>query len=238
MKPVTGSSIVVPAAIYSNHHRVVRAALKRVLTSAGARSLLDVGAGTLSTALPLSRTVERYLAIEQDPSRAILLRQAGLIVVSGTFPISVKCTFDVVISSHALPPSLKSYPDFLDGLAASASNGGTVALITFDGCEDHFRSIRSTISGEIFRTSKRFDTIVSRLQRYGHISCQTIDGRVWTQDHRAMVEYLRQSLFRRTDHDALLVANISDFVTQRCRKGKRFILDTPHSLIICEKRSG
>src|SRR2546429_2633725 len=80
-----------------------------------AASLLDIGAGAPMTATPLSRSVNRYLAIEEDKDMVVALRSAGLNVVCGTFPLPIRETFDLVLSCHSVPETdICLYPEFLD----------------------------------------------------------------------------------------------------------------------------
>lgn len=50
-------------------------------------SMLDVGAGFVASAAELAKKVRHYVAVEKDSYRARSLRQAGLNVIEGCFPL-------------------------------------------------------------------------------------------------------------------------------------------------------
>jgi predicted RNA methylase len=63
-------------------------------------SLLDIGAGTGSVAVPVASRIPRYLAVEQDPTSARALRNRGLSVLEATFPQPIAERFDMVVCSQ------------------------------------------------------------------------------------------------------------------------------------------
>jgi SAM-dependent methyltransferase len=101
-----------------------------------ARSLLDIGAGDGALAIPLSKKVEHYLAIEPRPERAEALRAAGLRVIEAVFPCEVPGEYDLVVASHSLPEDPGHWQPFLQAAWLLVRPGGMLLVATFKGVRD------------------------------------------------------------------------------------------------------
>src|SRR5262249_38101050 len=87
----------------------------RLIARYKVKSLLDIGAGFASTAVPLSKMVTRYVAVENNRERSSALQKAGLEVTTCSFPLSLVEQFDMVLCSHSVPEiNLSLYPAFLE----------------------------------------------------------------------------------------------------------------------------
>ncbi len=129
---------------YSQNDTLVRS-VQRFITRFSANSLLDIGAGTLATAMPLANSVARYLAIECDRRRASALADAGLHVIADAFPTTVRGEFDLVLSSHSLPKC--GLHEFLTAAWQLVRINGVMLVITFKGAKGHIAAIRNQING-------------------------------------------------------------------------------------------
>ncbi len=111
-----------------------------------ASSLLDIGAGRPDTAAALSKEVERYTAVEQDSRRAAELKNAGLEVVQGRFPLQLGSVYDLVLSSHSLPESsTELYPAFLSAAWDLTSDHGIMLIVTFKGARGDLATLRNEL---------------------------------------------------------------------------------------------
>ncbi|WP_375412061.1 class I SAM-dependent methyltransferase [uncultured Bradyrhizobium sp.] len=153
----------------------------RYIRDLAARSLLDIGAGGAETALPLSKLVDRYHAIEQNPHYAARLENAGLKVSRGTFPLALDETYDLVLSSHSVPELLiEPYAAFLSSAWRLTAPGGLLLVITFKGSRGDLAEVRQELLGEPPAPSEEHDTIMRNFQRLG--------GRVRTERVNSYVE--------------------------------------------------
>ena len=161
-----------------------------------AKSMLDIGAGPAATAVQLARSVDRYVAVEQDPGRAVALRAAGLSVVDARFPCSLGKLFDVVLSSHSLPdPTSDSMASFLDGAWSCVAPHGILLLVTFIGCESELYFPRAQLMGARGDHSLRITLLLDALRNYGSVMRQTFDSFVWSTSIDDMVSYLNATIF-------------------------------------------
>ena len=153
------------------HQKVVLVEnISRYVRDIEADSLLDIGAGSLETALPLSSKVLRYDAIEQDPINAARLKNAGLNVIQGTFPFSVNGTYDLVLSSHSVPEnSIESYLPFLSSAWDLTSPKGMMLVVTFKGSVGDFATIRHELLGRSPQRCEELETIVDFYENSGGV---------------------------------------------------------------------
>lgn len=87
---------------HSNEKRVTLEHLSKLIKERGHESVLDIGAGDGSLAIPLSRLVKTYKAIEAEGTYVRKLSQAGIDVVEGSYPLPIEGVFDLVLMSHVI----------------------------------------------------------------------------------------------------------------------------------------
>ncbi len=141
------------------------------VTERGARSLLDIGAGSGGVAVPVARSVERYVAVEQDPIAAQALRDAGLDVVEATFPVEIRDRFDLVVSSHSIPEGgVELYEPFLSRAWERVAPGGLLLVITFKGSNDSplFR-LSERVLRRTYAVDPRYTAMLEILAGYGDV---------------------------------------------------------------------
>jgi SAM-dependent methyltransferase len=104
---------------------------KRILENKS-DSLLDIGAGNGDLAIPLSKTVEKYVAVERKPDYINKLRGVGLTVIDGLFPCEVGEKFDFILASHSFPWKRESYEPFINTAFKLLHAGGVFLGVTYD----------------------------------------------------------------------------------------------------------
>lgn len=134
----------------------------RYVRSARSGSILDIGAGTAATAVPLSKLVSQYHAVEMDPARALALRQAGIHVTIGQFPMPIDGRYDFVLSSHSLPErSAADVPAFLSAAWGLVGDRGTLLVVTFKGSLGDLSGIREELLGRPSSRGSDFDAVAA-----------------------------------------------------------------------------
>ena len=117
--------------LFSDEKKSLYERIALTVERAGALSLFDIGPGGGELAIPLSSLVDRYCAIEQNPSYARSLRALDLAVLEGRFPVLAEeldqC--DVVLISHALPRHPAEYEPFLAKAWECVARGGVLVVI-------------------------------------------------------------------------------------------------------------
>ncbi len=101
----------------------------------GATSLLDIGAGDGQIALPLSETVDDYLAIEPNPEYAARLRQAGKRVIEEPFPTDVDGTYDIVLMSHVISHTVRGHTTMVPPAWELVKDNGHLLVAIHRGVE-------------------------------------------------------------------------------------------------------
>ena len=108
------------------------AALERRIVSAEAHSLLDIGVGNGDLAIPLSKLVHRYVAVEANLEFAMKLQANGIEVINAAFPHQIEGTFDIVVASHVVPWEENESKAFLQAAWRRVGPRGRFIMITYD----------------------------------------------------------------------------------------------------------
>ena len=149
----------------------------RYIQTANAASLLDIGAGTPGIALPLSRSVQSYRAVEQDPDRARELREAGLDVIHGTFPVPLDTTYDVVLSCHSVPElGIAAYRPFLEAAWASTNRTGMMLIVTFKGSRGAVDELHRELLGAPDGLSPEYSAVIDYCNSVGATEIRTVNS--------------------------------------------------------------
>lgn len=124
----------------SNRENVFLEQFKKVFSYVKHESLLDIGAGDGSLAWPLSKLVEKYMAVERDPAHANMLRAGRLPVWESDFSVHGSeirdGIFDIVLVCHSLPEEAAAREIFIREAYRKVAPGGRLIVVTFDdsGC--------------------------------------------------------------------------------------------------------
>ncbi len=123
--------------------------LKNVLETVKKRnvsSLLDIGAGDGSLSIPLSKEVDRYVAVEPSEVFAVKLEEKGLEVKRDSFPFEMEEKFDMILISHALPE--RGYKEFLFSAWKLVKKGGCLMVVTYRDKESEWVDLLKEIGEE------------------------------------------------------------------------------------------
>lgn len=222
--------------IYHQKFTLVDNIIRRV-EQVGAKSLLDIGAGSTEVALPLSRAVDTYLAVEQEPARAAKLREANLNVVAGRFPVPINQTFDMVLSSHSIPErSLSSYPSFLSEAWKLTNHGGQLLIVTFKGKHGDLARLEFELLGRYPRRSAEYDAVITYLEKQGRTRIERVNSYIQARSGEVLANFLgpwisgdRQVLA------GMMPALIHVMNTRYKVQHNYFVFPTEHLFISCDK---
>ncbi|MEK7650844.1 MAG: methyltransferase domain-containing protein [Patescibacteria group bacterium] len=121
---------------YTNEKEVLLAEITEELRRHQCRSLLDVGAGNGLMAIPLSRQVSKYTAVETKKEYALALREAGLEVINSAFPIELSQKYDAVLFSHVFSYLHPDHEEFINAAWQFLNQNGVLVIVTYRGEED------------------------------------------------------------------------------------------------------
>ncbi len=150
-------------------------------------SLLDIGAGDGFLSVPLSRTVDRYLAIERSPIFIKKLRDEGLEVIPEEFPCKVRGKFDMVLVSHSLPE--KNYKEFVNTAWEAVSPGGTLLIITHREKEGEWGELLQTM-GEVGSNFYTYAEVKSHVELLGETEVKKFTSHVYSREEDEVLESL------------------------------------------------
>jgi SAM-dependent methyltransferase len=114
------------------------------------RTVLDIGAGTLATAMRISSAAQNYLAVECDRERALTLKGAGLHVRHAKFPDWIPSRgFDLVVCSHSIPNKHdNTLSTFIESALQCTNPWGSLLIVTFAGGVFDLRVLRREFAVE------------------------------------------------------------------------------------------
>lgn len=154
-------------------------------------SILDIGAGSGDLAIPLSRMVERYVAIEQRPDYVKTLRNGKLQVVEGVFPCDVSGCFDVVLSSHSISWGREKMELFVREAIKRVAKGGVFLLVTYDNEEgDWARLVQSCFPRSTSRHNGRIEHLKTFLPKCGRCNGEVVETTIKTRSFKDFLEAL------------------------------------------------
>jgi len=161
------------------------AVLERRIKAAKAHSLLDIGAGNGDLALPLSRLVQAYIAIEPNPEYAARLQAKGIMMVfQEPFPWKTFSTLavDIVLASHVVPWDRGEAQAFLRASWRSLGPKGTLIMISYDEEVGGWRELLDA-SGLPLETvgQGRFEEYKQLLTTFGRLEIEAITTSVITK---------------------------------------------------------
>jgi SAM-dependent methyltransferase len=156
-------------------------------------SVLDIGAGNGALAIPLSRRVRRYVAVERDPGYVRRLREHGVEVVAGAFPVPVDGVHDLVVMSHALSYEEENHHDMLRAAWELVAPGGRLLVVVHRGGPDTDwgRLLAGAgMGGFVGPLARSLDELVPTLSAMGPLETRDVVTTVAAGDVRDMVELL------------------------------------------------
>ena len=197
-----------------------------------AKSLLDIGAGHSTTAIPLSQKVHRYLAIEENGTRAEELRASGLDVVVGTFPLPLSEEFDMVLSSHSVPEGkLNLYNSFLSSAWEVLNPQGTLLVVTFKGSRGDTVLLREEITRLKVGPDPQLAAIMQNLASRGNVRVEMINSYLQSPEVDDIVAFIARSIFWSGDEEERHLPQLQEILTLRYKINGCYIFPTQHLFI-------
>jgi hypothetical protein len=199
--------------------------------------LLDIGAGSPEMAVPLSRHVDDYCAVEQDARRASELRRAGLHVIHGRFPLPLQRTYDFVLSSHSVPEcAIEAYPAFLQAAWASINATGTMLIVTFKGAGGPVGELRRELLGAADGPDPQCDAIVEHCTRFGVTDICHVNSFVEASAAADIAEFISPWLSQcQHERDGFLGRLTYILETQYRVRRDLYVFPTRHLFIRCNR---
>lgn len=203
----------------------------------GARTLLDIGAGDGSVAIPLSRSVQRYVAVEEEPSRAVALQDAGLDTIVATFPIDLDERFDMVVSSHSIPEGgVSLYPPFLSAAWDRVAPGGLLLIVTFKGSDDSaIPRLAQELLGCTHATDHRYTAMLRMLETYGNVTVEKRNSHVETADFADVAAFFGSWFWKTSEQQRDIEPKLRAAMDARFRHDGTYRIPTQHLVIAAEK---
>jgi SAM-dependent methyltransferase len=156
-------------------------------------SILDIGAGNGTLAVPLSRQVEEYVAVERNPVYATRLRSCGIEVIEGSFPLPLAGTYDLVVMSHVISYEESVHYEMVSASWELVAPGGHLLVVAHRGgaSSDWGRLLTGIGMDEFVRYPESiFDEILSTLRTMGAVEVREVITTVVTTNLRDMLEML------------------------------------------------
>ncbi|MDO8470679.1 MAG: class I SAM-dependent methyltransferase [bacterium] len=176
---------------HTNEKEVLYEEVYKEISRFSSHSLLDIGAGNGLLSTPLSRTVDSYVAVEQNPNFVQKLRSEGLTVIEGLFPIKVDGSFDLVLVSHALSYERDLHKSFVEHAWNLVRSGGILLIITYRGQEDDWTSLLQELGEEQMDYNRvGYNRIVEYLHSLGEVTMRKVLTSVRTHNLEDMIDAL------------------------------------------------
>lgn len=211
--------------------RTVRHYIKKT----GATSLLDIGAGDGTLAIPLSKSVKTYIAVENNKNNVKKLREANLRVISGKFPVSIKTTFDMVLISHSLPETIGNYKKFLNEAWRKVRNDGLLLIITFKGSNSKLEWLRKKVIGKTnLEDEKKYNTMINIIKKFGVIKTTYVTSKIRSDKEGVMLDILCDSLGVSNKEDKYR-DDIRKIIRRYFKDSHGFIFPTKHIVLTVKK---
>jgi hypothetical protein len=221
---------------YFQHEALVEN-IARYIDECQCQSLLDIGAGTPSTALPLAARVRSYLAIESDFDRAQQLRNEGLVALCGRFPMSIPGSFDLVLSSHSIPEGrIEEYPPFLKQAWDLVTPGGLLLIVTFKGSQGDIFDLRRRFTLASCIREPQFELIAETLAAWGQLRIEAVNSYAQTTNVGEMITFLNPWIFGTLEEALAYEPQLKDTLMRLYKMNDTFVFPTQHLFISCRKR--
>jgi len=180
-------------------------------------------------AIPLSRMVKRYLAIEKDHEAARALGVEGLDSVAGTFPVQLHESFDLVLSCHTVPEAgVEYYSEFLDCAWQSVTLGGVLLVVTFKGGRGDSARLREELTGNRNGTDPQFEAIRQNLIPRGILRIEKINTYITSPHISDIIEYIDKLVFRAESEKVTHLDRLSEILFMRYRLDDVYIFPLQH----------
>lgn len=162
-------------------------------------SLLDIGAGNGLLSIPLSKKVDRYIAVEPKEEYVKKLKAADLEVIHEKFPTEINESFDLVLSSHSLYSYKKeNFEPFIKEAWNLVNPNGILLIITYRGQEDDWTNLMDQIGVKKENLKIKiedynrigYNGLIELLNSLGEVKTKKIITKVVTDNIEDMIQAL------------------------------------------------
>lgn len=200
------------------------------------RSLLDIGAGGLRTAVPLSEAFRPYVAIEQDSERADDLQRAGLAAIARPFPTPINELFDVVLSSHSLPNGDgEQVIEFARRAWDCVASCGVLCLITFRSTHAGLNWLKHELLNAQATVDPAFESLMEEMSLWGDLSIERIHSWINASTAIEVVHFLSGWLASGGRLTEEYEQRFERIVQMRFFANGNFVFPIVHDFIMCRK---
>jgi 2-polyprenyl-3-methyl-5-hydroxy-6-metoxy-1,4-benzoquinol methylase len=144
------------------------------------KKLLDIGAGNGLLAIPLSRQVFEYTAIEPKKDYINILKKYGLKVIERKFPDNkIVDIYDGILISHVISYENDNYKKFIASAWKLLKPGGFLFIITHKGEKNEWTKLLEKIDlCEIIYSQNSFEKMKILLKSLGNFKFKKIISHV------------------------------------------------------------
>lgn len=154
-------------------------------------SLLDIGPGNGDLSVPLSRLVQRYVAVEPNELYVAALRASGLEVVHSAFPAPLTQTFSMVLASHVIDVDDAQLPLFIESAWRAVNHDGVCVVITHRGADDDWQALCERLAYDNLPYHRAvFERSVELLQQHGEVAQQRLHTTIESSSREQMLSAL------------------------------------------------
>jgi SAM-dependent methyltransferase len=176
---------------HTNEKKVLLAEIVKEIKSANAKSLLDIGAGNGLMAIPLSKQIEIYIAVESKPKFIEKLKEAGINAIEGLFPINIDQKFDMALSCHAISYKEEIFVPYIQKAMDLLNPNGRFVIVTFRGQEDEWTQLLKDLGiPQMDYNRVGYNSIIEFLHTFGDVLMKKVTTTVDSKSLEDMVDVL------------------------------------------------
>ncbi len=215
--------------VNNNQKQVILDKISEIVDRFKIKSILDIGAGEPSLALPISKLVENYVGIENNPDRVNRLRNEGLKVINGEFPnINILEKFDLVFSCHSIPEDILEYNNFFKKAWSLVKEDGWLIVITFKGVKDNLDDLVNNLRKEYTNNDTlMYDEAINILSSFGEVKREIITSLSSSTDIEKMLDLLSFSIGGSDSEKLMYREKLKNILNNNYKISSRF--DFPHN---------
>ena len=176
---------------HTNEKKVLLDEIVKDIKKINAETLIDIGAGNGLLAIPLSKQVNKYAAVESKRKFVEILRNSGLFTLEGDFPFNIDEKFDIALSSHSLSYDEKDFAPYIRKAMDLLNKGGVFIIITFRGQEDDWTDLLKNIGlPQMDHNRIGYNSIIELLNSLGSVVMRKVTTNVEAKTIEDMLDVL------------------------------------------------
>ncbi|GEM_PF-1304482 len=181
---------------HTDEKAILVSEIEKYISRYDIRSVLDIGAGNGEISIPLSKKVDRYLAIEKNPEFTLQLTQGGVETMEAEFPVQVVGAFDMVLASHTISYRRSDFSTFIKEFVQTAWNlvneNGIFLMIGSGGNNDDWYNLMKEIgeATELEPNKLGYQETTEQLHAIGKVTVEKVAAYVRTETLEDMIDAL------------------------------------------------